>query len=491
MSDYRKRTIRIMGGMILIYFILIFGYLKLNIPNLVFEFVGTLIYLGTGQFELIPDSIKSIVLDVILLGGGMWFFTYFFSQFALPAFTIKERQQVSSRIFNSIGENIGPAIFIQNGQVIERRFEQKRRGPGVILLDSASAALLHNKATHTRAVGPGLTFTNSSERIYNTIDLRTQVRKLGPKDDDWLFSETEPEDETPEEAAARKERRLQTSGLTRDGIEIVPNITVVFRLDADPGEGNSAFGYRPESVVKALRHEAIAAGSSGKENPNLVTWDWLPAHLAANLWREYLRKYTINELFDITKHEVNYPGGDQTNVSATVYDHIISMINARLKNEEVVSLNDVGETVPNLFSASREYALLQEHGLRVIAARVENLRLQDEDRLIDRWKATWLSRANKEKSNIKKYLDILTQKAAEDAQMEFAETLVTILYQDIASAEQEGRKPPDLPKSLYALMRGTRTAIIRDPNYNRELADERGGLDALIEWLQDYQNGSR
>lgn len=493
-SDFRKKNIKIIGGMTLLYFYLVFFVEKTNITELFFNFMLSIIPAFSFQWDQISPDVRAISYDIFLLLFGMWFWIFFFSQFALPTVTISERQQVFNRIFNYLGENIGPAIFIQNGQVIARKQEQKRQGPGVILLDSASAALLHNNATHTRAIGPGLTFTRGNERIYNTVDLRTQIRKLGPKEDDIIFPGDELElleEISDDDYTAAQERRLQTSGLTRDGIEIVPNIKVLFKLDADPGEGGSRFGFRSESVIKAIRHEAIATGTSSRDKPDVVTWDWLPAHLTANLWREYLRKYTINELFDITKHEVNFPGADEQNPSATVFDHIVSMINARLKNPEVVALNDVGETVPSQFDTSREYTLLKEHGLKVISASVENLHLQDENRLIDRWKATWLSRATKEESNIKKFHEVIIQKAAEDAIMHFASSTSAALYQEILTATKNKKSPPDNARSLYTLMRASRTIIIRDSNYNRELVDHRVSLDSLIDWVQEQQNGSR
>lgn len=493
LSDYQKKTTKIIGGMVLLYFYLVFFVEDTNILGLVDDLLQSIIPMARLQFGAIKPSIRAIFYDIFLLLGGMFFWVFFFSQFALPTITISERQQVFNRIFNYVGENIGPAIFIQNGQVIQRQQEQKRKGPGVLLLDSASSALLHNSTTHTRAIGPGLTFTHRKERIYNTLDLRTQIRKLGPKEDDIIFPGDELEflEEIPQdELDAAQERRLQTSGLTRDGIEIVPNIKVLFKLDADPGEGGSRFGFREESVIKAIRHESIATGTSSNDAPDVVTWDWLPAHLAANLWREYLRKYTINELFDITKHEVSYPDDAEKNPSATVFDHIVSMINARLKNPEVIALNDVGETVPSQFDTSREYNLLKEHGIKIIVAKVEGLNLQDENLLIERWKATWLKRANKEKTNIKKHQDKIVQRAGEDAVISFANVTSSALYQEILKATKNKKDLPDSADSLYTLVHATRKIIIRDTNFNRELIDHRVSLDNLIEWVQEQRNGS-
>ena len=49
-------------------------------------------------------------------------------------------------------------------------------------------------------------------------------------------------------------------------------------------------------MERAARGEGINAGS-GKEESKHVAWNQLPTLIAADLWREYLSKFTLNELF--------------------------------------------------------------------------------------------------------------------------------------------------------------------------------------------------
>ena len=55
---------------------------------------------------------------------------------------------------------------------------------------------------------------------------------------------------------------LETSGLTRDGVEVVPNISVTFRLERTPGDEDLSFGFNPGSVEAWVRAEGIAQARS-------------------------------------------------------------------------------------------------------------------------------------------------------------------------------------------------------------------------------------
>jgi hypothetical protein len=121
-----------------------------------------------------------------------------------------------------------------------------------------------------------------------------------------------------------QDRRKQVSALTRDGIEVVPNISISFRVDTGfprDGQPGSRFGYRTGFTKKAKEEEAKDKGAIQKAilgegiNPNIkdtqsplhrVAWNQLPILLAVDVWREYVAKYTLDELFD-PKQEVTPP----------------------------------------------------------------------------------------------------------------------------------------------------------------------------------------
>ncbi|MDH5508553.1 MAG: hypothetical protein OEZ02_15130, partial [Anaerolineae bacterium] len=261
--------------------------------------VGNLMFF---QFDQISPNIRALIFDLLFIGvGGMVFWLAFFGQFVLPVQSLQERGEAVLRLLALLGNDRGPALFIRDGDVIEAADKKGRSAPGVIILDTASAAVLHNKSSYTRAVGPGLVFTGRGESTAGTLDLHTQVRGLGPKDGTENPFAERLKNEKEDDFKARQERRLQTSGLTRDGVEVIPNITAVFRHQSTPGQGNTQFGYNHNAVWRAIAFEAINPDAPSDAESRRVAWDWLPVHMAADLWREYLRKFTLNELFEFTK----------------------------------------------------------------------------------------------------------------------------------------------------------------------------------------------
>ena len=114
--------------------------------------------------------------------------------------------------------------------------EENRRGPGVIWLDTASGAVLRSIRRY-RAIGPGVVFTGAFERLTGTTDLHKQIHYIGPTGSDQPF-ENKTDDQTEIEYKETQDRRQETSALTRDGIEVVPNILILFKIHAKPARGN-------------------------------------------------------------------------------------------------------------------------------------------------------------------------------------------------------------------------------------------------------------
>lgn len=239
----------------------------------------------------------------------------FFSQFVLPVKTLADRQKIFERLLSHLTGGHGPALFIRNGEIIKREGEEKLKGPGVLWLDSASAAVTRTPVSIRQIVGPGVHFTNTNEYVEPTgvIDLHVQTQKLGPREGDRPFDEKR-DDQSKESYQEVQNRRKQVTALTRDGIEVIPDISVTFRVNTGfPAEGapGSRFGYRTGNTRAAKRmeardQEAIRRAILGEGiNPNIdpesslhrVAWNRLPAMLAVDLWREYTAKFTLDELF--------------------------------------------------------------------------------------------------------------------------------------------------------------------------------------------------
>jgi hypothetical protein len=498
MPKYKKNTIYAVLGAVAAYLILNFVILDVKIGEQIFGLINSMLY---GKTEYLTDDLIAMLFDGVICIGGLIFWIFFFGQFVLPTHTLGERASIPPLIFRTlIGGEKGPALFIRDGKLVERLEESERKGPGVIVLDSASAAVLTKKGKFSRAVGPGLVFTKKNEVIADTVDLRTQVRTIGPdKDDKFFFSEAKDDKEAeqdpladlPEAKNQREARRMQTSGLTRDGIEVIPSITVVFKLDANPGEGHSQFGYQHDSVKKAVWHQAIVSGDSPGTHQK-ADWEWLPALLAADLWREYLRKFKLNELFNITEAKNSQDGkpaasvytGD-TNFDKTAFNIITEMIKLRLTQPYVEVLDDVGHPLRGR-ERSHEYQLLYDHGIRVVSVSINKLHLKDEDSLIKRWDATWAQQALIQESNTAKRHELRKRKGEEQAVIDFSLSATRHLYRDLTSPTPERL---GLSETLRRLLRSTLASVVRDPSMLEKMTDESTNLDNIIEWLSNYQNG--
>jgi hypothetical protein len=237
----------------------------------------------------------------------------FFAQFVLPVRTFRDRQRIFDRLITYLFGGHGPALFIENGKIKEHIGERMKKGPGVLWLDSASGAVTRTAVAIRQTVGPGVHFIRTGEFVAGTVDLHIQAQSVGPKESDKPFAGRK-EDQAQEEWDQIQDRRKQVSALTRDGIEVIPNISVTFRVNTGfPKEGQpgSRFGYRmgitkrdkeneekdKEAIRKAILGEGINPNAVLDSPRRRVAWNELPAALAVDVWREYAAKFTLDQLF--------------------------------------------------------------------------------------------------------------------------------------------------------------------------------------------------
>lgn len=269
--------------------------------------------MGGVQASMLDIFIDLVILFPLLL--LLWM--AFFAQFVLPVQTIRDRLKILSRLLTRLSGGHGPALFIENGIIKEHSGERLRKGPGVVWLDSASAAVTRTAVSIKQTMGPGVHFIESSEYIAGTIDLHIQSHSLGPKESDRPFEE-QGEDQSDEEYHQIQDRRKQVSALTRDGIEVIPRIAVTFRVDTGfpkRGQPGSRFGFRKgitkhekeqeEKDKEAIRKAILGEGVNPMAEPNTprhrVAWNQLPVLLAVDVWREYAGKFTLDQLFSPTQ----------------------------------------------------------------------------------------------------------------------------------------------------------------------------------------------
>jgi hypothetical protein len=266
--------------------------------------------LRANLFEIFIDLACVFPLLLVLWMG-------FFAQFVLPVRTFRDRQKIFERLLTYLFGGHGPALFIENGQIKEHSGERLKQGPGVLWLDSASAAVTRTAVSIRQTIGPGVHFINFGEYIAGTVDLHTQLQTIGPKEADNPFG-AKKDEQTQEEWNQVQDRRKQVSALTRDGIEVIPNITVIFRVNTgfpkerQPG---SRFGYRTgvrrsdrlseekdkEAIRRAILAEGINPNAMADSPRRRVAWNELPGALAVDVWREYAARFTLDQLFQPTQ----------------------------------------------------------------------------------------------------------------------------------------------------------------------------------------------
>jgi len=257
-------------------------------------------------FDIFIDLV--VVFPIFLM---IWM--AFFAQFVLPVHTFEERQKIFDRLLSHLFGGHGPAMFIRNGEVIKREGEEEKKGPGVLWLDTASAAVTRTATKIKQTMGPGVHFIERGEYIAGTVDLHIQSHSIGPKETDKPF-DPKPDDQSDDEYKQVQDRYKQVVAITRDGIEIVPTISVTFRIKTGfPKEGQpgSRFGFRvatssknkqlekddKDAIYRAIMGESIKYTVPSESPRHRVAWNQLPALLAVDVWREYAAKFTLDDLF--------------------------------------------------------------------------------------------------------------------------------------------------------------------------------------------------
>jgi hypothetical protein len=432
-----------------------------------------------------------ILRDGLLCGLFLVAWFIFFAQFILPVEKLSDRIKLLERIVLSYVPEIpalglknihGPAIFIKDGKIIQKvtktegevKEEIQKKGPGVIWLDSASAAVLRTAVKFTRAVGPGIVFTRRFETIAGVVDLHTQKQSIGPAEGEDPFA-PKPEGMSEDKFKELQERsRWSSSGMTRDGIEVVANISVVFKIDAEEEkqEGGTNFGFNADAIFKAVANEGINP-SAKQDSPHFhVPWNEIPAFIAVDVWREYLRKFTLSQLFEALPN----PPADGRE-ERTALQFIGDCLNERLRNANVTLLDDFGrpggQKIP-----SREYRLIKDNGIKIVKVNIKKVYFAPsiEEQLIRQWTANWLETARREREQVEQKRSLASHAGVEDALKEFA----------LLASQEITKNPPEHPREgLENLLQDTLKGIIRNPSLYRRLSTEPQDITEMIQWLRE------
>jgi hypothetical protein len=398
----------------------------------------------------------SYITSVILLGVDVVVAYYlldrlifFFSQFILPIQNPKHRKEIYKRVKDFETGKRGPALFIKNGRIIMHEDEMNKRGPGLIVLDTASAAVLRTDTEIKDTIGPGVKFTKGNEYIAGSVDLRPQWQYIGPTVDS----------------------EQQTNGTTRDGFEISATISIKFSVRRPkvkkPTESGvtSQYGYDEEAVRNAITREVIQR--SGDEK-TVMKWNTLPAYLVVSIWREYVRKFKLNEL--LVSNE-NIESGLQI---------IERMINKRVRQDKVEALDDTGMQT-NDWTTSLEFKQLQERGLEVTEVRIHNVHFDSamEEQIISQWNPDGIKLLRKEEKYLKEKEALMETAAREDASKYFART-ISNSFSEPAGARQNPFK------ILHLLIKPLKEYILDQSSANSDMEVRLRKLDEIWKWLLDH-----
>lgn len=395
--------------------------------------------------------------DIVLFLVAMPFWFFFFGQFVLPVKKFSDRARIFEHLqLYAIGAH-GPAVIVENGQIRQREGEYRRSGPGIIWLDTASAAVLRTPTFFTRTVGPGIVFNHHHEYIAATVDLHGQNQTMGPRDTD---DKDDPfrADKNNSDYDDIQKRRWETSAMTRDGIEIVTSIGVNFGISSsydsfkDP---QTPFGYSDPNVYNFVR--------------NNVTSEII-GRMVVDIWREYIRRFKLSQLFET-------PEGENTR---TVLQTIFEMVNARLGSAMVNEMDEFGRLTLREVD-SLENLQIQSMGVKVNA----NFRRlwfdpDIEQKLIGAWTTNWLKSAEKEHDQVERQRILKTRMGHEGALLEFAKS---------ASQEIGVQFPHSKTDALELLLHGVLRGSLRNAALQRRMTSEANELSDLIQWLRENSGG--
>lgn len=381
----------------------------------------------------------AVWLDLILFLACLILTLAVASQFVLPVRRMSERAASGRRLFGYLTGERGPVMFIEDGRAVEGH-RDRRRGPGVLLIGQASAAVLRTDVSFTRAVGPGVVFTAPGERLAEALDLRRQVRRL----------------------RGRSAQALSAEGLTRDGIPISADLSVTFMLDPGhtyrPREGSHPalppFEFHPQSAVRAVYGHAYGESQD-------VPWTELPLRLAADLWRERVKTRPLSAWAG--------PESDAPRIQAEVRAELLNRMQGAAPTE------GTGRAVAD--GDDREAQLLRARGIRVLDIQVGNVYLPDEVRQerIQQWQSQWTAAHQGELVEVRALDESLRKQAVQASAHNLAGELTAGLRRRLAEGD-----PPGLRDTLLGIGRDA-LRLAEDPDRAASAGPLAAHLRAMVD----------
>jgi hypothetical protein len=194
---------RLVGWIFLLAFVIAFRSEILVLLKLIYAAIQSLLLRPIINLPAnTPTALLVLLANLIIYIGCYFIILGWVSLFVLPAHGSEERRKVYERLMGYVNGLHGPAVFVKNGELIARKDEEiqnegiKARFASLAFVDLSSAIVLESgllppilglsrkvapageKPSPIRALGPGIGFLYSGERIRGTVDLRKQVRSI-------------------------------------------------------------------------------------------------------------------------------------------------------------------------------------------------------------------------------------------------------------------------------------------------------------------------
>jgi len=267
-----------------------------------------------------------------------------------------------------------------------------------------------------------------------------------------------------------------------------------------------------------------------------VEWNQLPALMAADLWREYLGKFTLSELFDpnlsafpdIPQPETppalvslpktpllikrgfstrllrninnslerrldklipkDDPSIEQTLTSEqssaktdvprkqTALQIINHMMKTRLTQAIVAKLDECGRVLDG-YDVGNEYKKLKDRGIAVLNISINRLHFNPEveSQLLERWISSWLANAKSDQNRIERLKEGYAEKGRQKAILDHAFTLSLAIMAE---------NPHNISAGLKALLQKTQSEIKLNDQLLNRMSGELETLGDLVKWVE-------
>lgn len=362
-------------------------------------------------------------------------------------------------------------VLVENGQLLTDPALQNHSKYRPIVLDNASVGLVMDKKGKMRVVGPGSDLLHPGEALVKTMDLRARSVIIGPENEDPFEPRQPSEDELL--FRQRLRRRLQTSAETRDGVEIVSNIIVEFRIRGQPEPERYPFGFERTAAFQALRQD-YRMDKDHIENEDQSTIRQLPVELAVQAWRSYLRGYSLQDLFTPGVAEE----GNSFQGMACGLHKLIEQVQRFLTQPVIEEVGEDGRLTGRQI-LNEAYNALEQAGLEVRRVWIVNLRIAPEQAadFLKHWIATWQDKIRQESLLLKARIEEIRGVSRQRALLDFVRCAMKTLFEGMQRYRTLPEQFLDQTQSLRLLIQGTRSL-------GSLSAGEKLRLDLILDWLE-------